>query len=464
MSDTIAQIDEIVARLRDAYPNATYELNWTTPEEMLVATFLAAQTTDKKVNEVTASLFKKYPNPQAFADADVKELEQDLVGVSFHRKKSKALKKLNQDLVNRFGGKVPRDINQMIKLKGVARKSANVVLNCCFDIPSGVIVDTHVKRNSPRMGLSTQTTPEKIERDLMKIVPKEHWTHFGPAMIIHGRYTCTARNPNCAECIFLDLCPRNDVSGRRPALPADFKYKDGWRSSAAPAAKTGDAGVIDGWVEHLAEEMDKPYFQRLVEFVDDERGNHQVFPPEDEVFAAFSMTPLEEVKVVLLGQDPYHDDDQAHGLCFSVRPNIKIPPSLRNMYKELKTDVGVSPPKHGYLAGWARQGVLMLNTVLTVRAHEANSHQKKGWETFTDEVIKLVSRECDHVVFILWGTSAKKKAKLINKRKHTILKGTHPSPLSASRGFFGSKPYSEVNAALRKAGQAEIDWGQLPTH
>ena len=267
-----------------------------------------------------------------------------------------------------------------------------------------------------------------------------------------------------AECIFLDLCPRNDVSGRRPALPADFKYKDGWRSSAAPAAKTGDAGVIDGWVEHLAEEMDKPYFQRLVEFVDDERGNHQVFPPEDEVFAAFSMTPLEEVKVVLLGQDPYHDDDQAHGLCFSVRPNIKIPPSLRNMYKELKTDVGVSPPKHGYLAGWARQGVLMLNTVLTVRAHEANSHQKKGWETFTDEVIKLVSRECDHVVFILWGTSAKKKAKLINKRKHTILKGTHPSPLSASRGFFGSKPYSEVNAALRKAGQAEIDWGQLPTN
>ncbi|MEO1270595.1 MAG: uracil-DNA glycosylase, partial [Myxococcota bacterium] len=429
----------------------------------------------KSGHQVTASLFVKYPNPQAFADADVKELEQDLVGVSFHRKKAKTLKKLNQDLVRLFGGKVPKDIKQLTRLGGVARKSANVVLNCCFDIPSGVIVDAHVKRNAPRMGMSTQTRPEKIERDLMKIVPKEHWTHFGPAMIIHGRYHCTARKPSCSDCIFLDLCPREGVSGARPSLPSNFPYKEGWRSGApAQAASSltsgakatsqgGAAGGIDLWVEHLAAEMDKSYFNKLLHFVDQERSAHEVFPPEDEVFAAFSMTPLEEVKVVLLGQDPYHDNNQAHGLCFSVRPDIKIPPSLRNMYKELQSDLSITPPKHGYLAGWARQGVLMLNTVLTVRAHNANSHQKKGWETFTDEVIKLISRERDHVVFILWGGAAKKKSKLIDKRKHTLLIGTHPSPLSASRGFFGSKPYSTVNAALRKAGQPEIDWSQLPT-
>lgn len=213
------------------------------------------------------------------------------------------------------------------------------------------------------------------------------------------------------------------------------------------------------WDAVLAEELAKPYFKKLADYVDGERRAHQVFPPEDDVFNAFKLTPYDQVSVLLLGQDPYHDDGQAHGLCFSVLPGVATPPSLVNMYKEAATDVaGFEIPQHGSLASWAKQGILMLNAVLTVRAHEPNSHKSKGWETFTDAVIQKVNERPDRVVFVLWGGYAQKKEKLIDGKRHAILKTAHPSPLSARAGFFGSKPYSAINAALRAAGKREIDW------
>lgn len=214
------------------------------------------------------------------------------------------------------------------------------------------------------------------------------------------------------------------------------------------------------WAPVLAAETEQPYFADLEAFLKTERAEHQVFPPEDEVFAALAATPYEDVKVVLIGQDPYHDDGQAHGMCFSVRPGVRIPPSLRNMYKELDSDLGIAPVKHGYLKAWADQGVLLLNTVLTVRAHEPASHKDRGWEKFTDAVIKDVSAREKPVVFVLWGAHAKKKAKLIDASRHAIVQGAHPSPLSAKL-FFGSKPFSAVNEALAGFGQEPIDW-QLP--
>lgn len=216
------------------------------------------------------------------------------------------------------------------------------------------------------------------------------------------------------------------------------------------------------WHDILAEELEKPYFKKLERFVDAERREHQVFPAEDDVFSAFKLTPYEDVRVLLLGQDPYHDDGQAHGLCFSVRPGVAPPPSLANIFKEAVSDVpGFEIPKHGYLAAWARQGVLLLNAVLTVRAHEPNSHKNHGWETFTDAVIKKVNEKPDGVVFVLWGGYAQKKEKLIDGRRHAVIRAAHPSPLSARSGFFGSKPFSSINAALRASGGPAIDW-RLP--
>jgi uracil-DNA glycosylase len=216
------------------------------------------------------------------------------------------------------------------------------------------------------------------------------------------------------------------------------------------------------WQAVLAGELEKPYFKELDSFVDAERRAHKVFPAEYDVFSAFKLTPYEEVSVLLLGQDPYHDDGQAHGLCFSVRPGVTPPPSLVNMFKEAASDVeGFKIPKHGYLASWARQGVLMMNAVLTVRAHTPNSHKNHGWETFTDAVIKKVDEKPDGVVFVLWGGYAQKKAKLIDPRRHSVIQAAHPSPLSAKNGFFGSKPFSSINAALRARGKREIDW-RLP--
>ena len=195
--------------------------------------------------------------------------------------------------------------------------------------------------------------------------------------------------------------------------------------------------------------------------MDSERAAHTVFPPADQVFAALEATPYEEVKVFLLGQDPYHGEGQAHGLSFSVLPGNTKPPSLINIFKELRDDSGCKIPNNGYLMPWAKQGVLLLNAVLTVRAHQANSHKAKGWEKFTDAVLKAVNEKEERVVFVLWGGYARKKTPLIDTTRHVIVESAHPSPLSAHTGFFGAKPFSQINAALREAGESEIDW-QIP--
>ena len=216
-----------------------------------------------------------------------------------------------------------------------------------------------------------------------------------------------------------------------------------------------------GWKKVLADEVRLPYFQALEDFVTQERAAHTVFPPEGDVFTALRLTPFADVAVFILGQDPYHDDNQAHGLAFSVRPGVTPPPSLKNIFKELKTDVGFRIPNNGFLAPWAEQGVLLLNAVLTVRAHEANSHKNKGWEKFTDAVLRAVSQKPEPVIFVLWGGYARRKAELIDASRHIIIEAAHPSPLSARSGFFGSKPFSKINAVLRAAGKSPVEW-QLP--
>jgi uracil-DNA glycosylase len=215
------------------------------------------------------------------------------------------------------------------------------------------------------------------------------------------------------------------------------------------------------WTKALASEFAKPYFADLTRFVAAERAEHEVYPPEPDVYNAFRYTPLHAVKVVILGQDPYPNRGQGHGLCFSVRPGIALPGSLRNIYRELNDDLGIPPVKHGYLVAWARQGVLLLNAVLTVRAGSPNSHKGKGWEEFTDAALQAVSELADPVAFVLWGAYAQKKAALIDTGRHAIITSAHPSPLSASNGFFGSRPFSKVNAALKRFGRQAIDW-RLP--
>ena len=212
------------------------------------------------------------------------------------------------------------------------------------------------------------------------------------------------------------------------------------------------------WAKALALEFKKTYYSELFKKVGEEYRSRQIFPPADDIFNAFHLTPLEQVKVVILGQDPYHGDHQAHGLCFSVRPEVDIPPSLVNIYKELETDLGCYIPNNGYLEKWARQGVLLLNTVLTVRAHQANSHRGIGWEEFTDAVIQVLARQDRPMVFILWGRPAQQKEKMITNPKHLIIKSAHPSPLSAYRGFLGSRPFSRTNSYLEENGLPPIDW------
>ncbi len=211
------------------------------------------------------------------------------------------------------------------------------------------------------------------------------------------------------------------------------------------------------WRAVIGDELKKPYFQHLEHFVDAERQKHKVYPPEEDVFNAFRLTPYDRVKVLLLGQDPYHDERQAHGLCFSVRPGVKPPPSLVNILKELKSDLGCSLPNNGYLEPWAKQGVMLLNAVLTVRAHQANSHKDKGWEKFTDAVIRALNLRERPVVFLLWGAYAQKKGKLIDAPPHVLVTAAHPSPLSMKK-FLGSKPFSRTNAALEQLGETPIDW------
>lgn len=212
------------------------------------------------------------------------------------------------------------------------------------------------------------------------------------------------------------------------------------------------------WQEVIGGEFDKPYYLELREFLKHQYENETVYPPKEEIWSAFEHTPFSEVKVVILGQDPYHGEGQAHGLSFSVKPGVKIPPSLRNMFKELSEDIGCEKPEHGTLTKWADQGVMMLNTVLTVRQGEAHSHRGKGWETFTDEVIRKLSARTEPVIFVLWGRPAQLKKGLIDLERHDVIEAPHPSPLSASRGFFGSKPFSKVNSLLQQRGEPPIDF------
>ncbi len=512
MPAAAASVPAIVRRLRAQYPDARYELDWKDPLQLLVATILAAQCTDERVNRVTPALFAKYRSARAYADAAPTALEEDVRPTGFYRNKAKAIQGACRALVDRFGGEVPRTMAEMITLPGVARKTANVVLNTAFDAPTGVIVDTHVARVSRRLGLSPSEDPDRIEQDLMRVVPQGEWTFFGPAMVLHGRYTCTARAPRCGACVLAATCEkrlepgvvaaasdagdagaegdaapakaasttttttrRDATTAIRKNTPTETRMKTPASTAtkatetpkpteaqgAAPATGHGIPPRPDGWEAVLADEVSKPYFAELARFVAEERRQHDVFPPADEVFSALALTPYDDVRVLLLGQDPYHDDGQAHGLCFSVRPGVKPPPSLVNMYKELQTDVGFRIPNNGFLEPWARQGMLMLNAVLTVRAHTPNSHKDKGWETFTDAVLRKVNEKRAPVVFVLWGGYAQKKAKLIDASRHTVIQSAHPSPLSARNGFFGSRPFSKINEALGRAGKPAIDW-QLP--
>ncbi|MBB3700186.1 uracil-DNA glycosylase [Flammeovirga yaeyamensis] len=219
-----------------------------------------------------------------------------------------------------------------------------------------------------------------------------------------------------------------------------------------------DVKISSSWKDKLQEEFDKPYFEELVTFVKAEYASKEIFPPASQIFNAFDRCKFDDIKVVIIGQDPYHDVNQAHGLCFSVNDGVKIPPSLRNIFKEINNDLGIEPPTSGNLERWADQGVLLLNATLTVEAHKAGSHQKKGWEEFTSAVIKKVSDECEGVVFLLWGSYAQKKGEVIDETRHKVFKSVHPSPLSASRGFFGNHQFSNTNAYLKQNGKTEIQW------
>ena len=218
------------------------------------------------------------------------------------------------------------------------------------------------------------------------------------------------------------------------------------------------AAITNDWLEPLKPEFSKLYYRKLYQTVNEEYRTHQIFPPAEDIFNAFALTPLHEVKVVILGQDPYHGEGQAHGLCFSVKPDVEIPPSLVNIYKELQDDCGCEIPNNGYLTKWAKQGVLLLNTVLTVRAHQANSHRGIGWEEFTDAAIRILNEQDRPMVFILWGRPAQMKKSMLTNPNHLIIESPHPSPLSAYRGFFGSRPFSRTNKFLKEHGIKEIDW------
>ncbi len=219
-----------------------------------------------------------------------------------------------------------------------------------------------------------------------------------------------------------------------------------------------DVKIEPSWKARVYNEFEKPYFQNLVNFLKEERQNHTIYPPGNQIFNAFEWCVFDRVEVVIIGQDPYHGPGQANGLCFSVADHVALPPSLKNIFKEINRDLGKPVPKSGNLERWAKQGVLLLNATLTVRANTAGSHQKKGWEEFTDEVIRILSTEKEHLVFILWGAYAQKKGSVIDRSKHLVLESAHPSPFSAERGFFGNNHFSKTNEYLRKMGKQEIDW------
>jgi uracil-DNA glycosylase len=219
-----------------------------------------------------------------------------------------------------------------------------------------------------------------------------------------------------------------------------------------------DIKIEPSWKERLKDEFDQPYFINLTGYVKSEYAIQKIYPPGKLIFNAFEKCPFDKTKVVILGQDPYHEPGQAHGLCFSVPDGIGFPPSLQNIFKEIQNDLGVAIPRSGNLERWAEQGVFLLNATLTVRAHQAGSHQKKGWETFTDKVISLLSDSQDHLVFLLWGAYAQRKGELINPDRHLILRSVHPSPLSAHRGFFGNHQFSKTNEYLKIHGKTPVNW------
>jgi uracil-DNA glycosylase len=222
---------------------------------------------------------------------------------------------------------------------------------------------------------------------------------------------------------------------------------------------TATIKLDESWRAPLREEFERPYMQALQQFLEEEKAaGKRIFPKGGEYFRALDLTPLDKVKVVILGQDPYHGEGQAHGLCFSVRPGVRTPPSLVNIYKELKSDLGLAPPRHGFLEHWAQQGVLLLNSVLTVEMGRAASHQKRGWEEFTDAIIRLVNSQAEPVVFLLWGAYAQRKAAFVDQTRHLVLKAAHPSPLSAHNGFLGCRHFSQANAFLEAKGRGAVDW------
>lgn len=225
---------------------------------------------------------------------------------------------------------------------------------------------------------------------------------------------------------------------------------------------TGEIRLEESWKQALASEFDSPYMAALKQFlVAEKQAGKRIFPKGADYFRALDLTPLDEVKVVILGQDPYHGYGQAHGLCFSVQPGVRIPPSLVNIYKEMQADLGIAPVAHGFLEHWAKQGVLLLNSVLTVEEGKAAAHQGRGWERFTDAIIRKINDECDGIVFILWGAYAQKKAAFVDRQRHLVLKSAHPSPLSCHNGFWGSRPFSKTNDYLQSIGKEPIDW-RLP--
>lgn len=219
--------------------------------------------------------------------------------------------------------------------------------------------------------------------------------------------------------------------------------------------------IGNDWDIMLQDEFDRPYFKRLENFLTEERARYEIYPPQEDVFDALRYSSFQDTKVVILGQDPYHEPGQAHGLCFSVNKGVTIPPSLVNIYKEIENDLGIKMPGHGYLADWAKQGVLLLNTVLTVRRGQANSHKGKGWEIFTDRIVEILNQRQKPMVFILWGANAKSKTELITNKEHMVITGAHPSPLSAWKGFFGGRYFSKANRYLEITGQEPVDWGIL---
>ncbi|MFR9192631.1 MAG: uracil-DNA glycosylase [Anaerovoracaceae bacterium] len=219
--------------------------------------------------------------------------------------------------------------------------------------------------------------------------------------------------------------------------------------------------IGNDWDIMLQDEFDRPYFKRLENFLTEERARYEIYPPQEDVFNALRYSSFQDTKVVILGQDPYHEPGQAHGLCFSVNKGVTIPPSLVNIYKEIENDLGIKMPGHGYLADWAKQGVLLLNTVLTVRRGQANSHKGKGWEIFTDRIVEILNQRQKPMVFILWGANAKSKTELITNKEHMVITGAHPSPLSAWKGFFGGRYFSKANRYLEITGQEPVDWGIL---